>query len=1063
MLSLSQKKMLFSWRATGVCITDFKWDPFSDGYLVVSYKNGQIVLYDTNRDSIEEFKVRTFDKISGGVSCLAMIDDEPGNFVTGDHRTGVLRKWNISDSKPLEIIRVSTSGIKECASIAGTKQLALGFIDGSVAIFDFPMKKTVHSTPKGSTETIFDIAFCKTDPFIFATSSFDGSVKIWNIESMQCVDQFNLGVVVYSVAWHPHKKILAAALGDGYVVTLDVKTRQTTMRLKLHDDIIYKVSWNPLDSSMIASSSRDGNVVVFQESGNLVCKLRHPKPVFGIDWSIHEKNLLATGCHDFNVRLFNLSIDVKNPTKVLSGHTAEVFNVCWNPVKPGILVSGSNDSTLRVWDTHSGSHTVLRGHTDKVRALAWNHEIPSIVMSGSWDGTVRIWDVGTGDCVSMVNDHHADVYGLDSHPQRPFVFVSTSKDTTVRIWGMRNLVESTLLQSLLRKSFSGIIEGEGSCESNDGSMKLLSGQHSKIVDKRIQASENNFEKYASIFEFFCPIASVRDLWELVNVGLTQRLPSVRSTTLSHSAFLTSLIESRATELTVQAKKQRNRIGDRKTSDILSEAANLFLLVGRTRSYCDILIEIGDWERAIAIAPNVSKEYWMDLCNRYANLLAEQGGEQAIPYLIASNQIDKAIHLLTYRQQIDEAIVVARRQAERGFNKADDLNAERASRKNIAPISPAFDMPISMELARITELKAARFMQDSDPIRAACCFLSINNVFQAIRMLLKGNEHFLAYSLSQVFNTHQSDEIHAVMASYCAKYNQWDSAVEFIQQIRDRDRVLKIITQLSPSEKEIDSLYIRCGFQKPTFYLNEISTAEPVTTIESIRCCVLAKDYKRAAHFSIRLLRAEFEEETWDWEKIHQCATMMNCINLEDLKATLRMELLMFVNFVGGHEAIWRGFYVVAPCMFENVERLSQKLQFPASRDYVAWMKCLAYSKFNRIESLRCIEHELVKVRDPETMQCLKNLKNAIYSDAAGGHVANVAMQTNLVIPTASNLPTRSLDGGRVRSFVSKRETLAPLFLLEDKKTYISLAEAIMWSTVNSFSPLLTGAKINPLL
>ena len=36
----------------------------------------------------------------------------------------------------------------------------------------------------------------------------------------------------------------------------------------------------------------------------------------------------------------------------------------------------------------------------------------------SWDSTIRMWDVRTGECVRVITDHHADVYGIAAHPNR---------------------------------------------------------------------------------------------------------------------------------------------------------------------------------------------------------------------------------------------------------------------------------------------------------------------------------------------------------------------------------------------------------------------------------------------------------------------------------------------------------------------------------------------------------------------------------------------------------------------------------------------------------------------
>jgi WD40 repeat protein len=64
-----------------------------------------------------------------------------------------------------------------------------------------------------------------------------------------------------------------------------------------------------------------------------------------------------------------------------------------------IVVSGSDDSTVRVWDLGTGDPVgdPLTGHTLMVFAVAFGelHGHP-IVVSGSDDSTVRVFDLGTG-------------------------------------------------------------------------------------------------------------------------------------------------------------------------------------------------------------------------------------------------------------------------------------------------------------------------------------------------------------------------------------------------------------------------------------------------------------------------------------------------------------------------------------------------------------------------------------------------------------------------------------------------------------------------------------------
>ena len=66
------------------------------------------------------------------------------------------------------------------------------------------------------------------------------------------------------------------------------------------------------------------------------------------------------------------------------------------------IVSGSHDSTVRVWDAASGAELAcLRGHDESVTSVAFDREGRRIV-SGSWDKTVRVWDAASGDCLEVI-------------------------------------------------------------------------------------------------------------------------------------------------------------------------------------------------------------------------------------------------------------------------------------------------------------------------------------------------------------------------------------------------------------------------------------------------------------------------------------------------------------------------------------------------------------------------------------------------------------------------------------------------------------------------------------
>ncbi|KAJ3192134.1 SCF ubiquitin ligase complex subunit cdc4 [Irineochytrium annulatum] len=113
---------------------------------------------------------------------------------------------------------------------------------------------------------------------------------------------------------------------------------------------------------------------------------------------------------------------------VLTGHTNSVRAIAGHG---RVLVSGSYDSTVRVWDLVTGESTFcFRGHREKVYSVGYCHELQRAV-SGSMDATVRVWCTRTG--VSLFNlEGHSSLVGLLE--LSPSYLISAAADSTLRIW-----------------------------------------------------------------------------------------------------------------------------------------------------------------------------------------------------------------------------------------------------------------------------------------------------------------------------------------------------------------------------------------------------------------------------------------------------------------------------------------------------------------------------------------------------------------------------------------------------------------------------------------------------
>lgn len=446
----------------------------------------------------------------------------------------------------------------------------------------------------------------------------------------------------------------------------DVSTGRALHKIKNHAGAIFRVDWNKLDPSLIATSSADHKCIVQTVEGKPVRVYLHPREVYGCHWSPFNKDLLATGCHDGMVRVYNASVDSGEPVRVLGGHRRRVFNTVWSPLLPNVLASGSDDRTVRVWNISSGQSRLLSGHTNNVRALVWSCEIPYILLSGSWDGSIRVWDTRTTECLRVVTDHHADVYGLDAHPARPFVFASSSRDTSLRFWILGSVGERLKLRAVLGDDWGGLLGDI----PDDGNVPVstptaLYGAASRDLRSDLAAVESSGDPLARlerVFAFFCDAAGLREFFSLART-IRNGTSGPEGMTVQHSQDIVGL--ARATAAKYQSTRMRRGIGlgAMKRDERQRMAAKHYLHVGDVAKYCDIMVQLKQWEHALAVAPAAGLKYWQALAARYAQHLNEAESDKAVPFLVATRDVGALTRFYEERGQFDMATLVAQAAAE----------------------------------------------------------------------------------------------------------------------------------------------------------------------------------------------------------------------------------------------------------------------------------------------------------------------------------------------------------------------------------------------------------------
>ena len=97
------------------------------------------------------------------------------------------------------------------------------------------------------------------------------------------------------------------------------------------------------------------------------------------------------------------------------------------------IVSGSSDTSLRLWDASSGRCIrTLEGHSGGVTTCAFSPDGARIV-SGGYDKSLRLWDANSGQCIRTLEGHSDIVTACAFSPDGARI-VSGGYDTSLRLW-----------------------------------------------------------------------------------------------------------------------------------------------------------------------------------------------------------------------------------------------------------------------------------------------------------------------------------------------------------------------------------------------------------------------------------------------------------------------------------------------------------------------------------------------------------------------------------------------------------------------------------------------------
>lgn len=198
----------------------------------------------------------------------------------------------------------------------------------------------------------------------------------------------------------------------------------------------------------MASSGHDRQLFIwntFGECENVASLLGHKGSVLDLCFS-SDGSSIFTASTDNTVGMWDTRRLVR--TKRLKSHTGIVNAVdSSKKMSTGLLVSGSDDCTIKLWDTRI--RRCINTHKDQCQILAvsFNGSSDQVIYSGI-ENVVKVFDLRKNCILYNLVGHLDSVTGLSLSPDGSFI-LSNSMDNTLCIWDIRPFVSGQRLVNTL--------------------------------------------------------------------------------------------------------------------------------------------------------------------------------------------------------------------------------------------------------------------------------------------------------------------------------------------------------------------------------------------------------------------------------------------------------------------------------------------------------------------------------------------------------------------------------------------------------------------------------------